>query len=90
MDDDDPPGESVVLPLSLLSPNWARAILKNLTRHNQHYHHIFHEHRTYQSLLPISDFSEFCIDLADAVLLDVLSEEKVCRVEPVSEVGFVF
>ena len=32
----DEPGESVVLPLPLLRPNWARSILKDLTKYNHH------------------------------------------------------
>ena len=32
----DQPGESVVLPLPLLRPNWARSILKDLTKYNHH------------------------------------------------------
>ena len=35
--DGDGPGESVVLPLPLQRPNRARTILKDLTKHNQHY-----------------------------------------------------
>ena len=75
---DDPPGESVVLPLPLRRPNRARTILKDLTKHNQHYRQMFHQYM-------MGPYHQ--LDLADAVLLDVLSAAEVGRAKLVWPVG---
>ena len=77
---DRAPSESVVLPLPLLRPNWAGKILKDLKIHDQQ-NCQYLNHPNCQRILQ---------NLADLVLLDVLSEKEVDRVEPVWKVVKTF